>query len=108
MEKIKFYLNKGDTEPLTRLLIKEQGITKVLTDGEEIQTAIIEQNIKYFSAAEKTQLGKGTYLHDVIGPHGTWDFCDQVLDGGLGEVDKEVINYVEAYELLKHMHQKKQ
>ena len=40
--KTKFHLNKGDTEPLTRLLVKEQGITKVLTDGEEMQAAIIE------------------------------------------------------------------
>ena len=32
-QKIKYYLKEGNTEPLTRLLIKEQGHTKVLTDG---------------------------------------------------------------------------
>ena len=104
--KIKFYLSKGDTEPLTRLLVKEQGITKVLTDGEEVQTAIID-NIKHFLAAEKTPLGKGTHLHDDIGPHGTSELCDQVLDSGLGEAGKEVINYVEAYELPQYMQRKK-
>ena len=79
-----------------------------MTEGEVIQTAKIEQNITHFSEAEKTPLGKGTYLHKVIGPHGTSEFCDQVLDDGLGETDKEEINYVEAYELLQHMQRKKQ
>ena len=35
-------------------------------------------------------------------------FCDRVLDGGLGEADKEDINYIEAYDLLQHMQRKKQ
>ena len=48
------------------------------------------------------------YLHDVISPHGISDFCDRILDGGLGEADKEAINYVEAYKLLQHMQRKKQ
>ena len=100
--KMQFYLNKGDTEPLIRLLVKEQGITKVPTDGEDIPIAIIKHNIKHFFAAEKTPLGKGIYLHDVISPHGTSKFCDRFLDGGLGEADKEVIHYVEAYELLQY------
>ena len=52
------------------------------------------------SAAKKTPLGKETYPNDVIGPHGTSEFCDRVLDGGLGEADKESDNYVEAYELV--------
>ena len=106
--KIKYYLNMGDAEPLTRLLVEEEGTQKVLTEGEEIQTAIIEQNITHFSEAENTPLGKGTYLHKVIGPHGTSEFCDRVLDGGLGEADKEAIHYVEACELLQHMQKKKQ
>ena len=45
----------------------------------------------------------GTFLHDAIGPHDTSEFCDRVLDGGLGEADKDDINYVEAYGLLQHM-----
>ena len=53
-------------------------------------------------------MGKGTYLHDVIGSHGTSEFCNRVVDSGLGEADKEAINYVKAYELLQHMQSKKQ
>ena len=34
--KINYYLNKGDMEPLTRLLVEEEGTQKVLTEGEEI------------------------------------------------------------------------
>ena len=90
--KIKYLLNKGDTEPLTRLLMQEQGTKKVLTDGENIQKAIIYHSIKHFSEAENTPLGQGTHLHDVIGPHGTLVFCDRTLDGGLGEANKEAIN----------------
>lgn len=52
----------------------ENGQQKVLTDEAEIQEAIIDHNIKHFSEAEDTPLGKGTFLHDVIGPHGTSDF----------------------------------
>ena len=89
--KIKYYLKEGDTEPLTRLLIIENGQQKVLTDGGKIQEAIIDHNIEHFSAAENTPLGKGTFLHDAIGPHGTSEFCDRVLDGGLGEADKEEV-----------------
>ena len=48
------------------------------------------------------------FLYDAIGPHGTSEFCDRVLDGGLGEADREDINHVEAYELLKHIQRKKQ
>ena len=48
------------------------------------------------------------YLHEVIGPHGTSEFCYWVLDNGLGETDKEAINYVEVYELLQHIQRKKQ
>ena len=89
-------------------MVEKQRQKKVLTEGEEIETAIIEKNIKHFSEANKTPLGKGTYLHEVNGPHGISDFCDQVLDGDLGEIDKEAIKYVETYELLQHMQRKKQ
>ena len=106
--KIKFYLNSGDTEPLTRLLVTKNGQQKVLTDGAEIQEAVINHNTKHFSEAENTPLGMGTLLHDAIGPHGTSGFCNRVLDGGLGKADKEDINSVEAYKLLQHMQRKKQ
>ena len=101
--KIKYHLKTGDTEPLTRLLMIEEGTSWILTDGKEIQDAIIDHNIKHFSEAEDTPLGMGTFLHKAIGPHGTLEFCDRVLDGGLGQADKEDINYVEAYKLLQHM-----
>ena len=106
--KIKYYLQTRDTEPLTRLLATEGGQSRILTDGAEIQDAVIDHNIKHFSEAEDTPLGMGTFLHKAIGPHGTSEFCDRVLDGGLGAADKEDINYVEAYELLQHMQRKKQ
>ena len=57
---------------------------------------------------EDKPLGKGTFLHDAIGPHGTSEFCNRLLGGGLGEADKKDTNYVEAYELLQHMQRKKQ
>ena len=49
--KIKHYLKTGDTEPLTRLFVTEKGKSRILTDGEEIQDAIIDHNIKHFSEA---------------------------------------------------------
>ena len=102
------YLNSEHTEPLTRLLITENGQQKVLTDGAEIQEAIIDHNIQYFSAVEDTPLGKGIFLYNAIGPHVTSKFCDRVLNWGRGEAYREDINYVEAYELLQHMQRKKQ
>ena len=39
MEEIKYYLKSGDTEPITRLLVTENGKQTVLTDREEIQEA---------------------------------------------------------------------
>ena len=85
----------------------ENGKQTILTDEEEIHEAVINHNIKHFSKAEDTPLGMGTFLHDSIGTHSTSSFCDRVLDGGLGEADKEDINYVEAYELLQHMQRNK-
>ena len=102
MDKIKHYLKDVDTKPLTRLLVQENKQTKIL-----IQKVIINQNIKPFSEAENTPLGQGTFLHNAIGSHETSEFCDRVLDGEFSKVDKEDINYVEAYELLQHMHRKK-
>ena len=95
-------------EPLTRLLVKENGKEKILTDSAEIQNAIIEQNISHFSEAENTPLGLGTFLQKEIGPHGTSDFCDRVLEGSLGQADKEDIAMTETYELLQHMQRKKE
>ena len=76
--KIKFHLNRGNTEPLTRLLINEAqgGPGQIITDGSTIQEKIIQHNIEHFSKAEHTPLGKGTFLHDAIGPHGTSEFYD--------------------------------
>ena len=48
----------------------------------------------------------GSFLHEAIGPHGISNFCDRVLDGGLGPTYKEEINFTEAYELLQHMERK--
>ena len=104
--KIKYHLKSGDTEPLTRLLVTTAGVSCILTGGANIQDAVIDHNIKHFSEAENTSFGMGTFLHDAIGPHGASKFCDRVLDGGLGEADKDDINYVEAYKLLQHMPRK--
>ena len=49
--KIKYYLQSGDTKPLTRLLVTEGGQQRILTDGVEIQDAVIDHNIKHFSEA---------------------------------------------------------
>ena len=89
LRKIKYHLKSGNTEPLTRLLMTTEEATCILTDGAEIQDAVIDHNIKHFSEAKDTPLGMGTFLHKAIGPHGTSEFCDCVLDGGLGETDKE-------------------
>ena len=105
--KVQYYLNTEDKEPLTGLLVTENGEQKVLTDGAEIHEAIIDQNIRHFSEAEDKSRSKGTFLHDAIDPYGTSEFCNRVLDRGLGAADGEDINYVEAYELLQHMQQMK-
>eukprot|EP00588_Corethron_pennatum_P029860 CAMPEP_0194321104 /NCGR_PEP_ID=MMETSP0171-20130528/17346_1 /TAXON_ID=218684 /ORGANISM="Corethron pennatum, Strain L29A3" /LENGTH=208 /DNA_ID=CAMNT_0039078867 /DNA_START=852 /DNA_END=1479 /DNA_ORIENTATION=+ len=91
----------------SRFLVTTVGVPYILTDVAEIQDAVIDHNINHFSEAEDTSLGMGTFLHDAIGPHGTLEFCDRVLDQGLGKADKDDINYVEAYELLQHMQQQK-
>ena len=107
--KIKYFLKQGITEPLTRLLYQEnpEGPTTILMDGEEIQQKIIDQNIKHFSTAENSPLGQGSFLHQAIRLHGTSEFCERVLDGGLGSSDEKEINFTEAYELLQHMERKK-
>ena len=109
MEEKKYFLKQGITEPLTRLLYQDslEDRAKISTDGEEIQNKIIDQNIKHFSTVEDSPLGMGSFLFEAIGPHSTSDFCDRVLDGGLGPTDKEEINFTEAYELLQHMERKK-
>ena len=48
----------------------------------------------------------GSFLFEAIGPHGTSDFRNWVLGGGLGPTDKEEINFTETYELLQHMKNK--
>ena len=103
------YLNRGNTEPLSRLLLNEAqgGPGQIITDGATIQEKIIQHNIEFFLKVEQTPLGKDTFLHDVIGHHGISEFCDQVLDGGLGPTDKDDINSVEAYEMLLHMERAK-
>ena len=68
--------------------------------GRIFKKPLLKKNTNHFSAAENSPLGKGTFLHEAIGPHRTSKFCDRVLDSGLGEADKENINFVEAYELL--------
>ena len=87
--------------------MEREGQKKVLTEGEEIQNVIIDHNIKHFSEAEHTPLGKRTFLYEAIGPHGTSEFCDRVLEGGLGEADRDSVNFAEAYELLQHMQLRK-
>ena len=72
-------------------------------DGDTIHNRIIERNIKHFSSAESTPLGLNSFLNNAIGPHGTSEFCDRVLAGGLGETDKTDINFTKAYELLQQM-----
>ena len=54
--KIKYHLKSGGTEPLTRLLVTEEGASRILTDGKKIQDVIIDHNIKHFSEAEDTPL----------------------------------------------------
>ena len=107
--KIKYVLKQGITEPLTRLLYQDsqEGPAQITTNGEEIQNKIIDQSIKHSSTAEESPLGIGSFLHKAIKPHGTSDFCDRALDGGLGPTDKEEINFTEEYELLQHMERKK-
>ena len=96
--KIQHFLKRGITELLTRLLYQDsiEGPAKIATDGEDIQNKIIDQNIKQFSTVEDSPLGKGSFLFEAISPHGTSDFCDRVLDGGLSPTDKEEMNFTEA------------
>ena len=52
-------------------------------------------------ADEQTPPGLNTSLYKVIGPHGTSKICDAVLNAQLTEEDKENIEFVEAFELLR-------
>ena len=72
-----FFLEQGITEPLTRLLYQDsyEGPARISTDGKEIQNKVIDQNIKHFSTAEDSPLGIGSFLFEVIVPHGTSGFA---------------------------------
>ena len=89
--KINYYLKKGYMGPLVQLCVSTPNskTSEVLTDGDDIHNRIIERNIKHFSSAESSPLGLNSFLHNAIGPHGTSEFCDRVLTGGLGEADKK-------------------
>ena len=48
---------------------------------------------------EDYTLDQSTFLRQAIGPHGTSDFCERVLDRGLWPTDEKK-HLKEAYEIL--------
>ena len=103
--KINFYLKKGYTGPLVQLCVTtpNSATSEFIIDGDDVYNRIIERNIKHFSLEESSPLELHSFLHTAISHHGTSDFYNRVLAGGLGEADKTGINFIEVYELLQHM-----
>ena len=67
----------------------------------KVEEAIIDKNTQHLLAAEHTPIGLNTALYKAIGPHGTSKFCDAALNAQLTKVDRDSIEFVEAFELLR-------
>ena len=74
---------------------------KILTTKDEIHKVICNFNEVHYSKPEKSPFGLGKFLCKAVGPHGTLEFSDRVLEGSLTKEDKARINYQEVYELLE-------
>ena len=79
MRKINYYFKKGFTGPRVQICDSTPSsiTTKVLTDDDEIHDRIIAWNIEHFSSEKTSPQGSNSFLHNVIGPHGTSEFCDR-------------------------------
>ena len=76
----------------------------VYTDKEQIHNLLVERNIQYFSLAEDTPQGINGFIYNALGPHGTSDFSDRVLNGNLVAKDKAGFELVEAEELFREIY----
>ena len=104
-KKIKRALEKSDFSSLTQLIVPITGTDKeeIITKKDEIHNAIIDYNITHYSKPEGSPFGLGTFLCDAIGPHGTSEYSDRILEGKLDDTDRQEINFDEAYKLLNFM-----
>ena len=86
--------------------IDAEGITQelpsnVYTDQETIHNLLIDRNIKHFSQAEDTPQGINGFIYNALGPHGTSDFSDRVLEGNMTEDERTAFSLAEAEELFQ-------
>ena len=72
----------------------------VYTDKDKVHELLIERNVKHFSLAEQTPQGINGFIYEALGPYGTSEFSDRVLEGKLSEEDKSGFNLIEAKELF--------
>ena len=75
--------------------------SNVYTDKDMIHDRLIDRNIKHFSAAKETPQGINGFIYNALGPHGTSEFSDRVLDGNMTEEDKATFDLVEAKEIFQ-------
>ena len=72
----------------------------VYIDKDKVHELLIERNEKHFSLAEQTPQGINGFIYEALGPYGTSEFSDRVLEGTMTEEDKSGFNMIEAKELF--------
>ena len=70
------------------------------TDKDKVHDLLIERNVKHFSLAENTPQGINGFIYEALGPYGTSEFSDRVLEDQMTEEDKAGFNLIEAKELF--------
>ena len=75
--------------------------SNIYTDKDMMHDRLIDRNIKHFSAAEDTPQEKNSFIYNALGPYGTSDFSDRVLDGNMTEEDKVAFDLVKAKGLFQ-------
>ena len=71
----------------------------VYIDKDKVHNLLIERNEKHFSLAENTPQGINDFIYEALGPYGTSDFSDRVLEGQMTDKDKAGFDLIEAEEL---------
>ena len=61
---------------------------------------LIERNEKHFSLAEHTPQGINGFIYEALGPYGTSEFSDRVLEGKMTVEDKAGFDMTEAGEIF--------
>ena len=71
----------------------------VYTDKDTVHDLLIERNEKHFSLAEQTPQGINGCIYEALGPYGTSEFSDRVLEGKMTAEDKAGFDMTAAREL---------